>query len=261
MMSYFLRLLLALVFCGALPTTRAESVETQARAISERYRDAVISVRLTTRQRMVIAGREMNKDDRVQEGVGVVIDSTGLTVLSLNAVDPLGGSMAESFGLDAGSDYRWESEISDVRMRVPGHGELSGEVILRDRDLDLVLVQPSEQKDLSLPHIDLSQNDSLQVLDPIVVLGRMGKNAGRSSSVLLGRIKAVVKRPRLFYVPDPMVTYAGLGQPVFALNGKLLGLLLMRTMPGRNTDGSLVIILPADEITEVVDQIPASARR
>ncbi len=238
----------------------AETVEETARKIASRYRNAVISVRLTTRQRMVVAGREMNKDDRVQEGTGVVLDSTGLTVLSLNAVDPLGGSMAESFGLDENSDYRWESQISDVKMRFPSEGEIAGTVILRDRDLDLVFVRPTENLESAPRDIDLAAHDSLDVLEQMVILGRMGKSAGRSSSVLLGRVKAVVQKPRLFYVPDPMTSYAGLGQPVFGLSGKLVGLLLMRTMPGRSSGGSLVIVLPAPEILEIVNQIPASAR-
>ena len=246
----------AVTLLAWIGAARGDQAAVDARRIAEKWQPAVITVRMTSRERMVVGGREMDKGEQVREGTGAIVDSAGLTVFSLNDAEPFG---AEEGGYEE-PGYQWDTEISDVKMIMADAREIAASVVMRDRDLDLVFVRPSQKQPRALPFIDIKDRDSVAILDQIVLVGRLGKMSGRVTALSIGRVRAIVRKPRLYYVPDLANSYEGLGRPVFSLNGKVVGLVVFRSAPPRSTEGGETIVLPIEEISEVVSQVPASRK-
>ena len=51
----------------------------------------------------------------------------------------------------------------------------------------------------------------------------------RAPAVSIGRIEAIVEKPRTFYLLGESMWAYSLGAPVFSLDGKLVGILFLRT--------------------------------
>ena len=100
-------------------------------------------------------------------------------------------------------------------------------------------------------------------------MNRLGNAAGRAYAASVERISAIVQRPRLFYVPDASMTTTTMGAPAFTLDGKPLGIFVMRAMKSRSGGGGGMfnfqpdnltgIILPASDILKAAKQVPAAA--
>jgi len=246
----------------------AQSIEEQGRAILEKHQKAVVAVQLVVKSKYSMMGMGSEEQESKQEATGFVIDPTGLIVLPLSSTDPGGmlESMMSAMGGE-GNQPKIETTIGDVKVLLDDGKEIPAQVVLRDKDLDLAFVRTSEKPADPLPCIDLGQSGEAQVLDQVVALNRLGKVANRSSSVSLERIEAIVRKPRTFYLPGNDPTHSGLGSPVFTLDGKALGILVMRTIKGESggglmdmmgmAKGMLVIVLPAADILEAAKQAPA----
>src|SRR5258708_26553179 len=79
-----------------------------------------------------------------------------------------------------------------------------------------------------MPFLDLANSGQAQVLDQVITLNRLGQAANRTFSASGERISAVVRTPRLFYIPASTMTTTGLGRPAFTFGGNLLGIFLLR---------------------------------
>lgn len=236
----------------------ADKEAAAARKIIRKWQDAVITVKMVIKQRMVYGGREMSKGENKTEATATVIDPSGLAVLSLFLTDPT--SISNFFN-------EGQSEITDLKMLLSDGKEVPARIVLRDRDLDLAFIRPAEKLSKPIPALDISKDAKPDILDYIVVLTRLGKVASRVPSVCLDRIQAIVKKPRTFYIPGPVAMDAGLGVPVFSLDGKVIGMLMLRILPSKGTGmgnifggmsgmGMLPVVLPAEDILEVSKQVP-----
>src|SRR5688572_31738865 len=102
------------------------------------------------------------------------------------------------------------------------------------------------------------------MLDQVVALNRLGNAAGRAYAASIARITAIVKRPRLFYVPDGSAGTMTLGAPAFTLDGKILGIFVMRSIKGKSAPGFFSmqpdnltgIIVPAADVLKAAKQVP-----
>ena len=98
----------------------------------------------------------MQSMDESVETVGTVIDPSGLTVLSLGALNP-GAMMNKMMGGGGSGQERMEfgSEPSDVKLRLADGKELPARIVLRDEDLDLAFLRPTTKPDKPLVAINL----------------------------------------------------------------------------------------------------------
>jgi len=98
----------------------------------------------------------------------------------------------------------------------------------------------------------------------VIVLNRLGRVANRAYSAAVERIEAVVERPRTFYIPGDDPTHSGLGSPAFTLDGKVAGILVLRSVKSDGGMGGtfggdnnvLGIIIPASDVLESAKQVP-----
>jgi hypothetical protein len=226
-----------------------DPVSETARGLASQWQDAIVGVKIVL--------ESYDYESKI-EVLGTVVDPTGLVVISLSSIDP--GSIA----------YASESEtkIKDVKITLPDATEIPSEIVLRDRDLDLAFVRSIDKVKKALLAIDLEHAAEPELADQICILSRLGSASGYAPHVSLYRIQSIITKPRTFYVPDFMGVLSGLGTPAFTLDGKVLGIMLMRIsladgsgmgemFSGIRSMGVLPVILPAKDIQKALQHIPA----
>lgn len=239
-----------------------------AEEILNKWQDAVITVKVVVNVRFVVEGRESDEMEEVIETIATVIDSSGLAVLSYSSVDPmriLGDFLKQMQNVP---NVNIESDITDVKMFMADGQEIPATIVMRDNDLDLVFIRSMKKFEKPVSAIAMIKDtDELSVMDEVLILTRLGNMTGRIPSISLFRVEAVVKKPRFFYVIDEDAISGRLGAPVFSIDGKLVGLLVLNRRQaeekkfsmsdlfgGASRTGILPGILPADEIAAVAKQ-------
>jgi len=263
--GYFVAVASALLLNAAC---QADDLADRGRAIFKEHQHSVVTVQLVLKSKFSMPGRGAESNESRQDVTGTVVDPFGLTVLSLTATDP--GTILQTMlsgGSDEESKFKMETELSDVKILLDDGSELASEVVLRDRDLDLAFIRPKTKLTTPLSALDLTKSAKAEILDQVIALNRLGNSAGRAYSAIVERISAIVQRPRLFYVPDASIGTSTLGAPAFNVDGKLLGIFVMRSMKGRSggggamfnmqPEGFTAIILPADDVLKAIKQVPA----
>jgi Trypsin-like peptidase domain len=255
--SWSLALVLLAGLCGQ-PCHGSEIAE-KGRAIYNQYQHAVVTVEIVLKSTYSASGQSSAPSENKLDATGTVVDPSGLTVLALSACDP--GEMYQR--LMAGqSKYKLETEVNDVKMLLEDGTELPAEIVLRDKDLDLAFVRPKTKPAHPMSAVDLSQSAPAEVLDEVITLNRLNKAASRAYAASIGHVAAVIQKPRTFYIPDSASSAASLGSPAFLLDGKILGVFVMRTIRSGGGDSYdrrqnvSSIILPASDILKAAKQAP-----
>jgi hypothetical protein len=233
---------------------RAEEATVKAaRGVLAKYQDALITVKLVVKMR---GGSQENQ----LEVAGTVLTPAGLTVVSDFTSNPA------ALFLGSGED---KSETTDVKLVFRDAREVPAKFVLRDRELDLAFILPQE-KQSGLPHVNLEKGPVPAPLDELVFLYRLGKSLNRDVAVTVGRVDAVVKKPRTFVVPDLLNGIQSLGSPVFDAAGRPVGVVVLRrsaTAPRGVTgvrdvlDLMKPVVLIADDLQQAASQIAPSAEK
>jgi S1-C subfamily serine protease len=233
----------------------------KGRAIFAKNKLSVVTVQLVLKSKFMGQSNEARQD-----ATGTVVDPSGLIVLSLAATDP--SQIYQNFMGDSEEKMKMETELTDAKILLDDGTEVPVEVVLRDKDLDLAFLRPKEKLATPMTALDLSKPGKAEVLDEVVTLNRLGKAAGRAYSASVERISAIVQKPRLFYIPEANMTTTTLGAPAFTLDGKPLGIFVMRSIKGSGAGGRLGgqadnltgIIVPADDVSKAAKQVPAEEK-
>ena len=255
--------LLLAVVCGQ--AAAADEAAEAARKLEKRYARAVVHVEgvLSVKAEGQLAAMMGGEKEQKISTVGTVVDASGLTVVSLMSLNPIGES--RKINIRSGGQPMsaiLKGEVSEVRIRLTDGTELSARVVLKDEDLDLAFIAPKAKPDADarkqLQNVDLNQAaPKADRLAQVVLLGRLDKNMNRELAVHIRRIVAVVTKPRTFY-------FLGGGQPgtpVFTPDGKLLGINVFRKKPGSGggsgrtlSVGGTGVVLPTKDVKRVADQ-------
>lgn len=253
-------MLLAGVFC--MTCANAWTPE-DARKIIDNYKDAVVNVQLVIETTASFEGESSKRENKASV-TGTVIDPSGLVVASLAETNPT--EMYRQF-MDDEDGPKMSTRTVDVKIKTADGTEIAAEAVLRDRDLDLMFFRPKKALDKPLPYVNLSQNDQPQALDEVLVLSRMGTVASRALSTNVDRVRAVITKPRTFYV---LTTYmhSSLGGPVLTMNGKPAGIMVLRLSPSKDGDMSMssgvddmmtVVAVPCSTIAGIAEQAKKAA--
>ena len=252
----------ALMLAACLADARSDEVAVKGRSILEAHKGSVVTVMLVVKQRITFPGSPSRDRESKSETTGTVISPDGLTVLSLSQTDPSSIMETMMAGSGRSSGMQMETEIRDVQILLEDGTEVPAEIILRDKDLDMAFARPLEKPTEPFEHVDLSEAAEPDYLDQVIALNRMGRVAGRTYSVSVERIEAIVRRPRTFYIPGKDPTNTGLGSPAFTLDGKFIGVFLIRAIKStggaRSGQGGNIttMLLPAMDIADAAEQAP-----
>jgi hypothetical protein len=249
----------ALLAGSGIAPVRAGDLAEKGREIFDKSRHAVVTVEIVLKTIYSTSGQASAPTEAKQEATGTVVDPSGLTVLALSACDP--SEMYQRM-MSQQSRYKVDAEVSDVKILLADGAEVPAEIVLRDKDLDLAFIRPKAKPAAPMAAVDLSRSAPALVLDDVLTINRLNKAASRAYAASIEHIAAVVQKPRTFYVPDNALTATTLGSPAFLLNGKLLGVFVMRAVG--SSDGGQYnyrqnvtsIILPAEDILKAARQAP-----
>jgi hypothetical protein len=252
-------ILLALVLSLAGMATRcpADELAVKGRDIFNKNQQAVVTLQVVLK--MSYSGAAKANETR-QEITGTVVDASGLTVLALSAADP--SEMYQRMMAEQGSQYKLEAEVTDLKILLADGTELPAEIVLRDKDLDLAFIRPKSKPASPMAAVDFGKSAPAQLLDEVITLNRLNSAAGRAYAASVERISAVVQKPRTFYIPDSTMTSTTLGSPAFSLDGKIVGLMVMRAVNAKGggsrnyRENMTSIILPAEDILKGAKQAP-----
>ncbi len=220
------------------PSPAARAVDTPgdarsaARRALERYADAVVTVRVVLKRRLISQGRERGSAESQLEVAGTVLTPAGLTVVSDATTNPA------ALSGDSDGETRLDTEATDVKILLRDGRELPARFVLRDGDLDLAFVVPDETG-LALTHLDLGATAGPvpQPLDALAYLFPLPRSLGRETGVALDHARGVARKPRTFVASDMVLGMQSLGCPVFDATGRAVGLSVMRRAPRTSTAG------------------------
>ena len=256
--SNLLSFTLAVAVAGAaVPAAHADELAAKGRDIFLKNQHAVVTVQVVLKVSYSGAGKS---SETRQELTGTVVDPSGLAVLALSACDP--SEMYQRMLGDQASQYKMETEVTDLKILLDDGTEVPAEIVLRDKDLDLAFIRPKIKPATPMAAVDLSKSAPAQLLDQVLTLNRLNSAAGRAYSASVERVSAVIQKPRTFYIPDSTMTATTLGSPAFALDGNVVGVMVMRAVTakggaGRNyRDNMTTIILPAEDVLKGAKQAP-----
>lgn len=254
--------ILAVACMSLVQIAQADTLPERGREIIRKNQKAILVVRMVIKGGMSVQGMGSHQEESKTEATGVVINPNGLTVVPLSETDPYGelGNLFSGSKYGKNLDIQFKSELSDVKMILEDGKEIPGKVVLRDRDLDLAFVRPLEKPSEPMAAIDLTHDATLELLDETICLDRMTSTYDRVPHVTLGRVKAIVEKPRRYYLVGGATT----GSPVFDLEGHILGINLSSPSSSSDDSDSLVdylknageMVLPAADIREAADQAP-----
>jgi S1-C subfamily serine protease len=234
----------------------AQSVEERAaaRAVVAKRADAVVVVLATFKLRINVGGREQATDQAAQTN-GTILDASGLTVFSLQQIQP-DEAMTRMYSrqMQAGSKIEVTSEPSDIRMHLADGRELAAKLVLRDEDLDLAFIRPTEPLTAPLAFVD-APTGKPAMLDTLTLVRRTNEATGWIAASSFANVEYIIDKPRTYY-QVAIIGGGGAGSPLFDLAGRFVGVLLMRDT---GTRGATVPgVLPADDIRLVAKQAPAA---
>jgi hypothetical protein len=249
---------------------QADNLAKSGRDILAKSQGAVVAVKLAIKQSVSMGGRE-SKSESKTETTGTVIDPSGLTVVSLATTDPsstVKDAYARAIAARGGdmSQFKFDSELNDVKIVLADGTEIPADVVLRDKDLDLAYLRPSDKPAKPLASIDLTKDAKAQILDEVIVINRLSQAANRAAAVSIGRIEGIIDKPRTFYLLGQSMWGYSLGAPVFSTDGKLIGIVLLRNAKTQtdqdsgfifsnlNQWGMMPVILPASDIVDGAKQ-------
>jgi len=220
-----------------------------AREVIAKQGGAVLFLLGTTKLRINQGGKEQqNPDQRIQAMV-TVLDSTGLGVMSLTALDPSDLASAQlSRGRGAGGAVSVTAETTDLRYRLTDGREVPVRVVLRDKELDLAFLRPVENPAAPMAAIDVATVRPAAI-DAVIVLQRLPEIAGWQPTASIQTVQAIVDKPRTFYI----LNSASVGSPVFDTRGRFIGIIL-RLKNEADPANAPLVVLPANDIREVAKQ-------
>lgn len=241
---------LAMLFVMATTSAGAADLRATGRDLAAKVGPAVLRLNVVIK----VASTDEEREEREipREINGTVIGADGLTVVQLSDIDP--ASMLRRIR----SEVKLETTVKDLKMLMPDGKEVPMTVVSRDTDLDLGFLRPVKKPTTKFVAVDLANNAKPQLLDEVLVIARFGKIAQRRIGAMSGEIQGIVEKPRTFYIPSSELATGGYGVPIFDADGKTVGIVIMRALPGGD-EAPMATIMPAADILEIAKQVPEKA--
>jgi len=264
-------ILAASILAIATPAFAASGeLKAQAKKVLETNSDAIVGLSIIAKTEvgvdgdgpsgMRIGGPGSGKDQKV-ETMGVIVDPSGLIVASLSSIG--GGSLMDGREVETPNGtvrIKTKTDIKEVKVVMPDGTEIPADVVMKDADLDLaffkVRADSPEAKDVKFSAVDLNNSAKADVLDDVIVLGRMDATMNRQPTAYTTEVLGIVKKPREFLSVQTLRP----ASPVFSADGKLVGLSIIRRSTGALSAGSQQPGVPAVLPTKDIIKIAAQAK-
>jgi hypothetical protein len=251
--------LAALCLAGLADRILAEEpIPVLGRKIFAANKDSIVRVTGVAQIRLSAAARPgltmPEREDKVRAD-GTLVDDKGLVALSLSAIDPsrlVDGREANS---PAGPiKVEASATLKELEIILGDGTEIPATLVFKDEDLDLAFLRPKadapEAKGVTFDPVDLAAAGTVQMADYTVSVTRLEDLFNGAPAMMPGQVSAVIERPRPFVLATNVVR----GCPMFALDGRLVGIGIVRMS---KTQGQGMALVPAAEVQKLLAQIPA----
>ena len=265
-----LLLILCILCCSLSGLPAAETVSGDWASVFEKNSPGMVRVTATITVQRSYSGQTEKHDERVELN-GVVLDATGLLAVSLALIDPVSlyQEMLDN-NADLQSKVNLKSNVSDLKIWLPGGQEIPGRLVYRDGDQDLAFIVPdvkSGEPQPTFTPIQTTPSGELQILDSVLTVTRMGKALQRTPAAYMSQVSAILRKPRLLYVcmNEGQLLVQGapsrfLGTPVFTADGKFVGIWGMNkigitgALARQEAAQAIPVVAPAAQILESARQ-------
>lgn len=214
-----------------------DSVEEQARQLLEDHKGALVVVTAKGMLEAKTSGDALPAREQQRRTLGVTIGDDGLVVVSNSAIDASLGLEGQQAKMDDDvvTIQTAKTVFSEVEISYGDSTLLSGKVVRQDVEADVAFIMPDQAEATALnktfQKVDLAQfAATADAADRVVGLSRSSAVYGYMPTLVMGRITGVFRGDRTYFVTD-----AGTAQgiPVFTIDGKPLGLTVVRIVEGR----------------------------
>jgi S1-C subfamily serine protease len=226
-----------MVLAGAIGwpgAARADERGEQLAAVLEKVAPSVVTLKMVGKVR----GRERNFDFQ-----GTVVSSTGLILCDDGN---FGGGFAKV-------------DVQSIKVIIDRDEETEIEAfhVATDTKLQLAYLQIENLGDRKLSFVDLKDDASAKIGQQVVSVTRFPKGYDFAPAFFTARVGAKVKKPRKVWWADGRILD---GMPVFALDGKLLGVgAQVSSGLSERSGGGALFILPARPLRASVQQAEKKA--
>jgi len=256
-----------IVLSASAGLVQADETSIAGNKIMNSYKDAVVKVEVVMQRKFVMNGKEIQNKESKSEVTGTVLNESGLVLVSLTTIDPSKFMDNIMRGMEGDSKMEVKIDIKSVKVIMPDETEIDAKIVLRDKDLDMAFIQPKQKIAKPMVSVKMAEQSNPHIMDEIIILSRLSKVADHAPSVMSARISAIVNKPRTSYIPQVEGgDMQDIGTPVFSLDGKLIGVILIRVlasegggfgamMGGAGAMGISPVIMPVAEILEASKQV------
>jgi trypsin-like peptidase len=253
--------LLALALLSAPATLRAlpENEVQAGRDLVKHCANSIIGIEMVVTLKMTMGDRAMPPREIKIDINGTVLNSAGLTVTSLTAIDPRMQfeSMRANMGPTGARMEVGETDFKEVKLRLSDGSELPARVVLKDGDLDLAFIapeaDPTADKHEFTP-VKLSEPAEGMLLNTYFIISRAPKVLQRVPLVRPTLVVGIVEKPRRMF----LMTDQQIGCPIFDQQGRVLGISVHHLTSSRSNG---LIVLPAADVAEIAQQAAVEAAK
>lgn len=250
----FRMLALAALMAAPLASAADGPLKEKALALTASNKDSVLFLTAVVELEVTAGENPTKKEERKVEMLGTVINKDGLIVAPLSALDVASAVDGRSINTPQGPvKLSAKANTKEVKIILPDGSEAAAKVVAKDPDLDLAFVRPEKPESVKLIPVDTTNTATLNKLDDVIVLGRLGKDLNREPVTMTSEIISVISKPRVF----GRIGAPSLGMPVFNAEGKLLGIGINR-FPAKGDDNSAApatnVLLPVADLLESASQ-------
>lgn len=184
-------------------------------------------------------GKPLPANPQQRRTLGITVADNGLVAVSNSAIDATVGLAGQKADIDGTvvTINSAKTDFSDIEISYGDKSLLKGKVVRQDIGADIAFILPDQASAKGLgkkfQKIDLNQfAANAQAADQVVGLSRSSSVYGYMPTLIMGRITGVFNSDRKYFV-----TTAGnsQGMPIFTLDGRPIGLTVVRVMDGKPT--------------------------
>ena len=249
---------LTLVALFAATAIADDNLVEQAKKIRDTNAKSIVRVRAVTQTSQEGFGISFGNADKVTQVPATFIDDSGMALVPYSSLDPSAGIQVLAFNV-GGEEQKIESKtkFKSFDFVLADGTVLPAKIVVTDKKLDVAVVAVEKPLDdeakKKIAAVAIKSDTKVGLLDRVITLGRLNPTLDSQISVGVGRVNAVVEKPR--------TTYVGIGAKpgyaVFTESGELLGISTMR-IPNITSIGGAFdatpIVVPGKYLAEVVSQ-------
>ena len=256
------------LFTGCATVQQRASAENAAFAqrLAAAHQNSIVTVTGTLKVTTTIKGLGASQQNETPvKAPATIVDGAGLVVTCSLLLDPISSLMRGPLHLQQGEqsiEIDMKSQLDGLRILLADKTEVPARVVLKDEDLGLVVLaaEPkSGAKAPAFPALTLTGDPQVTLFAPLYLVGRTGEHFQRVPFVGRGIAVNRLAKPHPSWVF--MAQAMPLGLPVFAADGRLVGLGAMDFRPpdmehleSMEKFRPLPIVLPAADIRDLVER-------